>query len=119
MARAKMTAAERREAMEIEYERLKERADFIDRVLQGHPDAWVGIKTILEDAKHIGSIELDKAIAEGRQTALAMARIFQVLNPPAKETPVKAEEPVDPLARMEKDRDELAARRSARTAGML
>jgi len=115
MTKAKMTAAERKAAMELEFERLKERADFIDRVLQGDPGAWMHVKTILQDAQHIGSIELDKPIAEARQTALAMARIFQVLNPPAKEAPVKKDEPDDPLSRMEKAQGNVIPLRSTGT----
>lgn len=110
-----MTPAERIAALELEYERLKERADRIDRYLQGDPDAWLTIKTILENARHIGSIELDKAVAEGRQTALAMATVLktlQALGAVEKEAPA-----ADPLAQMEKKaEDELAARRDRRNA---
>lgn len=111
-----MTPAERKAALELEFIRLKERADFIDRVLQGDPDAWVKIKLILEDARHIGSIELDKPVAEARATALAMATVAKTL---AALGDGEAEKPAeDPLARMEskKAEDELAARRDRRQA---
>lgn len=111
-----MTPAERKAALELEFIRLKERADFIDRVLQGDPDAWVKIKLILEDARHIGSIELDKPVAEARATALAMATVAKTLAALG-EAEAKKED-VDPLARMEskKAEDELAARRDRKQA---
>jgi hypothetical protein len=113
---ARMTAGQRREALELEFTRLKERADHIDRVLQGDPDAWLRIKLILEDAKHIGSIELDKSVAEARQTALAMATVAKALAALGEE---KEEKPaMDPLAQLEsrKAEDELAARRDRKQA---
>lgn len=119
MVQAKMTAAERRAALELEFERLKERADYIDKILQGESDVWFRITEALAGRTHIGVIELDKPIAEGRQVALAMARIAQVLDPPARAKPVKQEEaPADPLSLMEskKAEDEVAARRALRQA---
>lgn len=100
-----MNQAERIAALELEFERLKVRADYIDRVLQGDPDVWVHINEILP--QHIGSIELDKPIAEGRQTALAMATIVKTLAQITAEAPAV---PVDdPLKKI---KDELASKRA-------
>lgn len=106
-----MTPAERKAALELEFVRLKERADILDRFLQGHPDVWFNIKTVLQDLQHIGTIELDKAVAEARATALAMGTVAKTLA--SLSEPEVGEVPVDPLKRME---DELAARRDAKTA---
>jgi hypothetical protein len=106
-----VTPAERKTALQEEFNRLKERADILDGLLQGRPDMWVNIKTILENAKHIGSIELDKAVAEARQTALAMATIAKTLDALGD---VQVEVPAaDPLEKME---DELAQRRQGKLA---
>lgn len=106
-----MTPEDRRAALELEYDRLKRRADQINAYLSGDPDAWASIKVILENAKHIGSIEMDKAVAEGRQVALAMATVLKTLTAI---TETKPEAPTaDPLQKME---DELAERRAQKGA---
>lgn len=109
----RVNQAERIKALELEFERLKQRADYIDRVLQGDPDVWVHINEILP--QHIGSIELDKPVAEGRQTALAMATVLKTLASLGEEAPDKPEE--DPLRAIQKKaEDELAARRATKPA---
>lgn len=116
MTKAKLTPEERKAALELEFIRLKERADYIDRVLQGDPEAWLKIKVILEENRHIGSIELDKPVAEARQTALAMATVAKTLAALGGE---EAEKPAeDPLSQMEsrKAQDELAAKRARKQA---
>lgn len=106
-----MTPDERKAALELEFERLKERADILDRFLQGHPDAWINIRTILQDAQHIGSIELDKPVAEARQTALAMATVLKALT--AMSEPEVEKPADDPLQKME---DEVARKRAEKSA---
>jgi hypothetical protein len=88
-----MTPAERRAALEIEFERLKERADHLDRLLQGEPDAWVNIVARMPD--NVAEVTLEKPVAEARQTALAMASILKTLDGTAVEAP--AAPAVDPL----------------------
>lgn len=115
MTTPKMDAAQRRAALELEFERLKERADWLDRVLQGDPDAWAPISEALSGRVHIGVIEMDKPIAEARQVSLAMATVWKALTAmEAKDKPV-VEVPADPLAAMEKARDNVIPLRSTGT----
>lgn len=100
-----MTPAERRAALELEFERLKERADHLDRLLQGHPDAWVNIVARMPD--DVAEVTLDKPVAEARQTALAMASILKALDGTAVEAP--ATPAADPLG------DMLAKRRAQKS----
>jgi hypothetical protein len=73
-----VTPAERRAALELEFVRLKERADHLDAVLQGDPAAWIKIVERMPDS--VGEVTLDKAVAEARQGALAMASILKTLD---------------------------------------
>jgi hypothetical protein len=73
-----MTPAERRAALELEFSRLKERQDHLDAVLQGDPAAWIRIVERMPDS--VGEVTLDKAVAEARQGALAMASILKTLD---------------------------------------
>jgi len=73
-----MTPAERRQALELEFARLKERQDHLDATLQGAPDAWIRIVERMPDG--VGEVTLDKAVAEARQGALAMATILKTLD---------------------------------------
>jgi hypothetical protein len=103
-----MDAQQRRAALETEFERLKERADFLDRTLQGHPDTWLGIQAMIPDGSEV---VIDKAIGEARQNALAMSSILKTLDgTKAEAAPAPAE--VDPLKKIE---DELAARRAEKS----
>lgn len=112
-----MTPAERKSALELEFVRLKQRADWIDRQLQGHPGAWAHIIEVLP--QHIGVVELDKVIAEGRATSLAMSSIAKTLSQlGGEEVQVSQEDPIERMQR-QKEEDELATRRDAKSAGML
>jgi hypothetical protein len=73
-----VTPAERRAALELEFKRLKERQDHLDAVLQGDPAAWLQIVERMPDS--VGEVTLDKAVAEARQGALAMASILKTLD---------------------------------------
>lgn len=112
-----VTPAERKSALELEFVRLKQRADWIDRQLQGHGDAWAHIIEVLP--QHIGVVELDKVVAEGRATSLAMSSIAKTLSQlGGEEVQVSQEDPIERMER-QKEEDELAARRDAKSAGML
>lgn len=104
-----MTPDQRRQALEQEFERLKERADHIDRMLQGHPDSWASLRAMIPDGTEL---VIDKAVAEGRQTALAMASVAKTLDALKGEEQEKAA--VDPLQKIQ---DELKAKREQRASG--
>jgi hypothetical protein len=93
-----VTPAQRIAALELEFERLKQRADHLDRVLQGDPDAWVHLIELLP--AHVAEVTLDKAVAEARQGALAMATIVKTLaGLTAEEGQVPQADPLDQLAK--------------------
>lgn len=73
-----MTPAERRAALETEAVRIKARLDQLDRNLSGDPDAWLSIVERMPDS--VGEVTVDKALAEARQQALALAAIVRVLD---------------------------------------
>ena len=73
-----MNASDRRAALELEFTRLKERQDHLDALLQGDPAAWIKIVERMPDS--VGEVTLDKAVAEARQGALAMATIVKTLD---------------------------------------
>ena len=101
-----MTPDERRQALELEFTRLKERQDFLDRTLQGHEDVWLSLKAMIPSGTEL---VIDKAVTEARQGALAMATIAKTL---AQLTGEEAKAPeVDPLQEMA---DELARKRAQR-----
>ena len=107
-----MDQTQRIAALQVEFERLKERADHLDRLLQGHSDAWINIVRLMPS--DVAEVTLDKPVAEARQTALAMATIVKALANLTSEE-AKPEE-MDPLAKILKNKDELAARRAQNTA---
>lgn len=100
-----MTPEQRREALQVEFERLKQRADYIDRMLQGHPDAWASLQAMLPDGTEL---VIDKAVSEGRQISLAMATVAKTLDA------LKDEAPANPVA---DPLDELRKKRQARATG--
>lgn len=104
-----MTPAQRVTALQVELERLKERQDHLDRVLQGDPVAWVSIIELLPD--HVAEVTLDKAVSEARQGALAMTTIVKTLAQLSDEAPAATTK--DPLQQME---DEVKRKRDARSA---
>ena len=83
-----MTPAERRAALELEFVRLKERQDQLALVLAGDPAAWLTIVERMPDS--VGEVTLDKAVAEARQGALAMATILKTLEATAGESAAPA-----------------------------
>lgn len=99
-----LTPAQRIAALQLEFERLKQRADYIDRMLQGHPDSWCEIKAMIPDGSEV---VIDKLVGEGRQTATAMASIAKTLTALG-DGEVEVPE-ADPLQKMQ---DEVAARRA-------
>lgn len=102
-----MTPAERKAALELEFERLKARQDNLDRMLQGREDAWADIRPMVPDGVEL---VIDKLVTEARQGATAMATIAKTLAQLGDES--AQEVPADPLAAMAKSRDELAAKRA-------
>jgi len=98
-----MTPGERKAALELEFERLKQRQDYLDRMLQGHPDTWAGIQNLVPDGVEL---VIDKMVTEARQGALAMATVAKTLAQLGENAPVAEE--VDPLQKIQ---DELAAKR--------
>jgi len=103
-----VTPAERIQALQTEFDRLKERADYLDRMLQGNEDAWAGIRALIPDGVEL---VIDKLVGEARQNATAMATIAKtlvVLGDSEQKAP-----DVDPLQFLkEKHKDELAERRA-------
>jgi hypothetical protein len=103
-----VTPADRRLALELEFERLKQRADYLDRMLHGHPETWAGIQALIPDGTEV---IIDKMVSEARQTASTMATILRTLDG---SKPVEAPVPVaDPLQAI---KDDLAARRNRKTS---
>lgn len=103
-----MTPTDRRLALELEFERLKQRADYLDRMLQGHPESWTGIQALIPDGTEL---VIDKMVSEARQTASTMATILRTLDgtKPA-ETPVPVADPLQAI------KDDLAARRNRKSS---
>lgn len=100
-----MTPDERRKALETEFERLKERADWLDRMHQGHPDAWAGIQALIPDGTEL---VIDKLVTEARQNATAMATIAKTLAALGEEKPEAKANPLDEIARKRKERERAA-----------
>lgn len=107
-----MTPAERIQALQTEFERLKEHADHLNRMLQGREDAWADIRVMIPNGTEL---VIDKLVGEARQNAAAMATIAKTLAALG-DAEEKAPE-VDPLADIQKrQKDELAERREAKNA---
>ena len=103
-----MTPTDRRAALELEFERLKQRADYLDRMLQGHPETWAGIQTLIPQGVEV---VIDKMVSEARQTASTMATILRTLDGTKQ---VETQVPIaDPL---QKIKDELAAKRAQKSS---
>jgi hypothetical protein len=73
-----VTPAERRAALATEADRIKARLDQLDRQLSGDPDAWLSIVQRMPDT--VAEVMVDKALAEARQQALALATIVKTLD---------------------------------------
>lgn len=103
-----MTPDDRIAALKLEFDRLKERADQLDRQLQGHPDAWLDIQLRMPDT--VAEVYVDKPLAEARQTSLAMATVLKALTALTGEDAKPAS--ADPMDELRKRREE-----RLRTAG--
>lgn len=99
-----MTPAERKAALETEATRIKARLDMLERQLAGQQDAWVHL--LLNLPETVAEVTVDKALAEARQQALALATITKTLAS-------LGEAEAAPGASVE---DELTAARKAREA---
>lgn len=99
---------ERVAALKVEFARLRERQDYLDRMLQGHPDTWAGLQHMIPSGTEL---VIDKAVGEARQGALAMATVAKTLAALEGEAPAVPVE--DPL---QKIRDAREARKKARGA---
>ncbi len=73
-----MTPAERRAALEREFDRLAERQDRIHATLSGDPAAWLGVQQRM--GSEVAEVTLDKPVDAARQGALAMASILKTLD---------------------------------------
>lgn len=105
------TQEEKIAALQVEFDRLKDRQDRVHATILGDPDAWIELKDLFPD--HAVEVVIDKVVAEARQGATAMATIARTLHSILGQAAgVPAD---DPLAKMEED--ELAARRRDRQSG--
>lgn len=109
-----MTVNEHREALEIEYARLRDRADKLNDLITGKSDVWI---ELIQVRPH-GPVEVvvDKLLAEARQTALALTSVVRALDGTAlrADTPAVASAP-DPSDELRQKREQ--KRREALAAG--
>lgn len=97
-----MNQQQRIQALELEFERLKERQDLLDRTLQGEPDVWISI--LHKMPADVAEVTIDKAVAEARQGALAMVTIVRTLASLVDEK-ASDQETVDPLIAAQQARE--------------
>lgn len=98
-----MTPAERIAALQVEAERLKARLDQFERQLSGDPGAWLTLVTLMPDT--VAEVQVDKVLAEARQTALAYTTVVKtltLLGDGVGEVP--AANPLDEIERKREDR---------------
>lgn len=100
-----MTPEERQAALETEAMRIKARLDQLARQLDGDPAAWLSI--IERMPPTVAEVVIDKALAEARQQALALATITKTLATLGIETAPASQPDVA---------DEVARRRAAKLA---
>ena len=109
-----MTPAERRAALELEFDRLKQRQDRLAAALAGDPDAWLSIVERMPPT--VAEVTIDKAVAEARQGALAMATIVKTLDGTAANggsIAAPGQSPADEIQKRRKEKQEKAAREAA------
>lgn len=109
-----MTPEERRKALELEFDRLKARQDYLDRALTGDPDIWLGI--IERMPPTVAEVTVDKAVAEARQGALAMATIVKTLDGATaggNAVPTSGQDPADEIRERREEKQKKAAREAA------
>lgn len=98
-----MTPENRRAALETEAERIKKRLDRIHAQLEGDQDAWFHLAEKLPEG--VAEVTVDKALAEARQQALALATIVRVLDGTAGKEETPAAAGVDPADEVKAKRD--------------
>jgi hypothetical protein len=99
-----MTPDERKRALEVESARIKARLDLLERQLAGEQDAWIHLTLNLPET--VAEVTVDKALAEARQQALALATIAKTLASLGEEEAAPAASPEDALAARRKEREE-------------
>lgn len=100
-----MNAGERRAALELEAVRIKGRLDRLNAQLDGDPDAWLAIT--LRMPSEVAEVTVDKALAEARQQALALATIVRTLDGTAagqSEGTPATEDPADEIRRKREEK---------------
>lgn len=104
-----MNASERRKALELEADRIKERLDQLNDQIRGEP-SWLDFAVNLPET--VAEVTVDKVLAEARQQALALATIVKTLDGAgSQEAPAKPT--ADPADALRKRREE--KQREART----
>jgi hypothetical protein len=104
-----MNAAERRAALVTEADRIKGRLDRLHAQLSGDPDAWLSITVNMPS--EVAEVTVDKALAEARQQALALATIVKTLDgTAAQEAPAAAGEDPGDLLRQRREHKASVAR---------
>lgn len=105
-----MNAAERRQALELEADRIKERLDQLNDQIRGEP-SWLDFAVNLPET--VAEVVVDKLLGEARQQALALATIVKTLDGTATGQERPAGPGDDPADALRKRREEKA--RKART----
>lgn len=106
-----MTPEQRKKALETEGARIKKRLDVLNRFLDGDQDAWLHLTTNLPET--VAEVTVDKALAEARQQALALATITKTLASLGEEEKPVAASPEDEMRKKREDRE----RRRAQASG--
>lgn len=99
-----MTPDERKRALEVESTRIKARLDLLERQLAGEQDAWIHLTLNLPET--VAEVTVDKALAEARQQALALATITKTLASLGEEEAAPAASAEDALAARRKERED-------------
>lgn len=108
-----MTPAERREALELEADRIKARLDQLNDQIKGEP-SWLDFAVNLPET--VAEVVVDKLLAEARQQALALATIVKTLDGTAAKGGSVAgpgEDPADILAERRREKAREAAQQEA------
>lgn len=108
-----MTPAERRQALELEADRIKARLDRLNDQIKGEP-SWLDFAVNLPET--VAEVTVDKVLAEARQQALALATIVKTLDGTAAKGGSVAGPGEDPSDEMRKKREQ--KQREAAAAGL-
>ena len=110
-----MTTDAMRQDLELEYQRLKERADRLDTLIRTDGREWV---EFLDKRSGTGDVVviIDRLLAEARQTAIAMTAIARALanslaeeKDAAEEAASKAADPSDEVRRKREEKQRQVA----------